>query len=530
MRRNHMEHARAGAEWSRRSALKTIVLGTAGGLLRAQDNSGKIVRRDTVRLDAEHQVIENFGASDCWSMQKLGTWSLPNRQRVADLLFSQTSGIGLSCWRFNIGGGVTDKITDPWRTAETFEVAEGKYDWTRQAPERWFLRAAKASGVPQFLAFVNSPPGRMTRTGITYGQAGPDTTNLKPGYEGQYARYLVDILEHFRNNPDKSERLAFDYISPVNEPNVEWNGKSQEGNRASNNDVKTMLRALDAELKKRKCPSQIAGIEVAGLLPLYSVIEKISAKYGVRYGDYVDEFLGDKATSGLLNHRLSYHDYGSDRLNGQLVEHRQALRKKLGQFPGWELWMSEYCVMTGSEGKGGGGRDLTMNTALDVARIIHLDLTLVGVSAWQWWTAVSPVDYKDGLIYTDWKKPGDTESIVPARLLWALGNYSRFVRPGMRRIELEGAGHDLRGLMGSAYKNEKAQQVVAVYINMGTDPQTVQLDFAFGSRRWRLNSITPYVTSDREGDELKAYPAVAPGGPIGVPARSVVTLVAQFSE
>ena len=73
-------------------------------------------------------------------------------------------------------------------------MAEGKYDWTRQAPERWFLAAAMTRGVSLFLAFVNSPPGRMTRTGITYGQPGSDTTNLKPGFEGQYARYLVDIL------------------------------------------------------------------------------------------------------------------------------------------------------------------------------------------------------------------------------------------------------------------------------------------------------------------------------------------------
>ena len=49
----------------------------------------------------------------------------------------------------------------------------------------------------------------------------------------------------------------------------------------------------------------------------------------------------------------------------------------------------------------------------------------VGVTAWQWWTAVSGVDYKDGLIFTDWKKPGDPESIITAKLLWALGNYSR---------------------------------------------------------------------------------------------------------
>src|ERR1035441_8096513 len=40
----------------------------------------------------------------------------------------------------------------------------------------------------------------------------------------------------------------------------------------------------------------------------------------------------------------------------------------------------------------------------------------VGVTAWQWWTAVSGVDYKDGLIFTDWKKPGDPESISKGSL------------------------------------------------------------------------------------------------------------------
>jgi hypothetical protein len=153
----------------------------------------------------------------------------------------------------------------------------------------------------------------------------------------------------------------------------------------------------------------------------------------------------------------------------------------------------------------------------------------VGVSAWHWWTAVSGVDFKDGLIYTDWKKPGDPESILPARLLWALGNYSRFVRPGMQRVELAGTGHDVRGLMASAYKDEEARQVVAVYVNMAAAPRTVQLRIGVGSRKWQLQSSAPYVTSDRAGDELKAYPLVPPGGQISIPARSVVTLVAQFT-
>jgi hypothetical protein len=38
-----------------------------------------------------------------------------------------------------------------------------------------------------------------------------------------------------------------------------------------------------------------------------------------------------------------------------------------------------------------------MRTALNVARVIHFDLTVTGASAWQWWTAVSEADYKDGL-------------------------------------------------------------------------------------------------------------------------------------
>jgi hypothetical protein len=461
-------------------------------------------------------------------MQRVGTWSPPNRNRVADLLFSQTEGIGLSCWRFNIGGGINPQITHPWRTVETFEVSEGSYDWTRQAGERWFLGAAKARGVPQFLAFVNSPPGRMTRNGLTFcGKEG--TTNLKPGFEGQYARYLVEILEHFRANPDQTQRITFDYVSPVNEPQWDWTGRSQEGMRASNADIKAIVRSLAAELKRRGSSTELAILESGSLPDMWQLNQKATEAWGAPYGNYLEQFAGDASIAPLLSRRIGFHDYGSDRLAGQLVENRRKLGESFRQYPDWKIWQTEYCVMTGSEGQGGNGRDLTMNTALEVARIIHLDLTVVGVSAWQWWTAFSPENYKDGLIHTSWKKPGDAETVYPARLLWALGNYSRFVRPGMRRVELAGAGHDVRGLMGSAYKDEAARRVVAVYVNMGAEARTIGLNIELGRRAWRLRSITPYVTSDRAGDELYPYPALPPSEPISIPARSVVTLVADYA-
>src|SRR5664279_3524629 len=53
-----------------------------------------------------HQIMDNFGANDAWSMQKIGAWSETNKNRIADLLFSTNSGIGLSCWRFNFGAGI----------------------------------------------------------------------------------------------------------------------------------------------------------------------------------------------------------------------------------------------------------------------------------------------------------------------------------------------------------------------------------------------------------------------------------------
>jgi O-glycosyl hydrolase len=497
--------------------------------------NGFAQRVDTISTSVVYQRIDNFGASDCWTMQELAHWSLASRERVADLLFSSKSGIALSCWRFNVGGGVNAQITHPWRTPETFETAEGQYDWTRQAGERWFLAAAKARGVPQFLAFVNSPPARMTRNGLTFTTKGDGSTNLKPGDEAQYARYLCDILEHFRTNAEARERIEFQFVSPVNEPQWQWDGTSQEGTRASNADIKAVVRELAAELKRRELPTQIALVESGSLPDMVKPNEAMTKEYGAVYGNYIDEFLGDHEIGPLLGPMLGYHSYGSDLLNGPIVTDRQALAERMKQYPQRRLWQTEYCVLVGPEGKGGGGRDLGMDTALNVARIIHLDLAVANASAWQWWTAMSPEDYKDGLIYTDYQKPGDAETIYPARLLWALGNYSRFVRPGMRRIAVQGEADDLRGLMRTAYVDTASRRVVAVYVNEAAAAQ-LALKFDVRSRGWRLRRVTPYVTSERAGDELKAYPAIerkaqpdgAIGTPVEIPARSVVTFVAEF--
>ena len=66
---------------------------------------------------------------------------------------------------------------------------------------------------------------------------------------------------------------------------------------------------------------------------------------------------------------------------------------------------------------------------------------------------------------------------------WALGSYSRFVRPGMQRVEVRGAKHDIRGLMASAFKDDRGRRVVTVYMNMGDATRPVTLTFTTATGR-----------------------------------------------
>jgi hypothetical protein len=101
----------------------------------------------SIDAQAEVQTIEGFGAAGAWWAQDVGGWEDEKRALVADLLFDREKGAGLSFYRYNIGGGDGENIQDAWRRAETFEVAPGQYDWTRDANAMWMLRAARERGV-----------------------------------------------------------------------------------------------------------------------------------------------------------------------------------------------------------------------------------------------------------------------------------------------------------------------------------------------------------------------------------------------
>lgn len=504
----------------------------------------------TIRLNREQQIIDGFGASDAWRCQMVGKyWPEAKKNAIADMLFSKEvdekgnpKGIGLSIWRFYLGAGSMEQgpesdISDEWRRGECFQAADGTYNWQKQEGQRWFLQAARQRGVEKYLAFTISAPVHMTLNGKAFSSR-KQKMNIQEGMMPAYADFLVDCIE----NLQKNEGITFDYLSPVNEPQWDWmagnNGKaSQEGTPATNEEIFRLTSLLSERLHHRGLTTKIALGEAGSIDYLYGNVNEETRD------NVIDDFWTPSsplciASLPNVENVITGHSYFTVWPAGDLVKHRQKLNAKVKQHANLKYWQTEYCVLENpgeSEIPGGGGaqRDLGMNTAIFVARIIHNDLAVANASSWQWWTSLTRADYKDGLIYLDDGNSNGSQSpeyckrdghARASKLMWALGNYSFFIRPGMKRIEVENLNpaQAATDVMISAYKDAAAKKLVIVAINTNADECIYRLDI---DRRIKNQSLTPYITS--ESSDLKKSETVSIDNII-IPAKSVVTFIGEL--
>jgi len=381
--------------------------------------------------------MDGFGASGAWWAQDVGGWDDGTRDQIVKLLFDQDEGIGLSIYRYNIGGGDGESIPDPWRRAETFEVAQGEYDWSQDANAIWMLKAAQQAGVEHFVAFANSPPARITRSGRTNGDAG-QLSNLAPEMYPQFAQYLVDVVKHLQED----EGIPIGWLSPINEPQWDWivnNG--QEGCHYEPDEVAGMTKALIQAVQENDLDVKI------------SVFESGEWK---KSNDYVKALLGDPEIAPHLDH-LAIHSYWSDSLDKERL-----IRYLDKNYPGIPIEMTEWTEMEQ-------GRDIRIDSGLRLANTIYEDLTIGRVISWQYWIAVSKYNFHDGLVYVAL----NDHEITETKRLWAMGNFSRFVRPGFERL---GTESDLSRVKTTAFQSPDGLELVLVIINNGDDPLKLGLD------------------------------------------------------
>jgi O-glycosyl hydrolase len=404
----------------------------------------------TIHPDTMFQTIDGFGASAAWWAQIIGGWENAEQRIIMDLLFNNEKGIGLSILRYNIGGGAGKEIDDPWRRTECFEVSPGKYDWSRDANALSVMEHACENGITSIVAFANSPPAGMTISGSAAGHP-QGRSNIDSAMYGRYSNFLLDVAEFMVH--DRS--LPVTFLSPVNEPRWDWNvTKGQEGCHFSHDECASITFTLLETLRKREFDIELSVIEAAEWEGAERCLEKIFTIPGA---------------SESLPH-FSIHSYWSD------DEHKKNVRRYIdNNHPGLTLWMSEWCEMRE-------GKDTGMESALTMASVIHEDLVIGGVSSWQYWIAVSKYNFRDGLLYVD----ETNREVTETKRLWVLGNYSRFIKPGYKRISVTSNGE----LAVSAFTDESKTTTVLVFINNAPEKKLISLEPN------HFDSMTVYETSE----------------------------------
>ncbi|GBU06806.1 xylanase [Bacteroidales bacterium] len=503
-----------------------------------------------IRIDAsqKYQTIEGFAASDCWTAEFVGKyWHEAPKKSIAKYLFSQKfqadgspEGIGLSMWRFNLGGGSSEQgdasdIEDIARRGGCFLDSSGlHYDWSKQAGQQWFLQEAKAYGCESLVAFSNSPLVHYSRNGKAYA-TGDGKANIKEQHYGDFAEYLATVMQHF-----KQKTLAFKFLSPVNEPQYDWNISEQEGSPWTNEEIKQLITELDLSIQKRELDTKILIAEAGS----WNSLIKKEGRASNQIFDFFDKrgvnYIADLPSLAPIIGAHSYWTHGSNlqlrdtRLDVWTAAKKQNLKvyqtewSMLGDAPQQMAFATSYDDAS------------YMDIALFMGKIIHSDLAFAQASSWSYWTSMGMElwGHKNRFLLLALEPGGNPynpialSGIVRDRsTLWALGNYSFFLRPGFQRIKLIGAD-DLNGLMGTAYLSPDSSKLVAVYVNMANESKkiTTQLDNfngyeALNNKIYLTNKSYNLKKINGTGSEI-----YSPDKEINIPARTMASIVYDLKQ
>ena len=502
----------------------------------AQDSSTLVV---TLYPDQTLQQIRNIGASGCWFSEVIGTlWPVEKKERIAELLFSkemdatgQPKGIGLSAFRYNIGGGTAEQgdssgIKDPAHRVECFLSPNGTYNWNKQKGYTWMLQQAKKYGVQTLIAFVNSPPVQFTKNGLGFKLVKDGSTNLREDKYEAYANFLSEVIKHF----DKAG-LHFNFISPVNEPQWDWSGSmggaKQEGSPWSNEEIYNTVKALNSSLEKEKINTSILITEAGMLSHLYASNVKTSSQINSFYGAQSPLYIRGMSHVSAF---IEGHGYFTDNSDANLVNTRRSLSDTVRKYNGLEFWQSEYCMLGNGYKENNTEKRSGMDIALFLAKVINYDFTIGNATAWHFWNSYEPGSVDNPLYFLIALNPNratQPDSLYTiTKNLWVLGHYSRFVRPGMYRIKTS-LGNGLadtaitRQIMISAFIDNKANNLVVNVINYTNKDRNVTLVLNGKAVAKPLKLSKHYVTSAKDGDDIKPYPV----NDMMLPARSVSTFI-----
>lgn len=501
-------------------------------IINSAANNVDLTNKQTVLNESTtYQTIEGFGASACWWSQSVGNWE--NIDEVMELLYGTDKGIGLNIYRYNLGAGSQDDTVmyDTDRRTECFLQSDGTYDWTADAGAMNALATAqKINSDLKVTLFCNSAPISMTDNGHAFcspSSSSSYNSNMSSSNYQAFADYVVKCAEHFID-----EGYNVTSVSPINEPEWSWAAWYNTDGSMSMNQEGCHWEVGEARTfyNDYMVPAMQNSNKLNGKVDL-SVWESGQINHSSYWDDFMN-YMFSSSTSIFSNYgdknsnirsycdSLDTHSYWSSQSDkeavaSQLTESKYSAVKKVR--------CTEYCQMTGDtnsgvydliQQEGGNTNGMTMPYGLALANIIYQDLTILNAVEWDWWVACAKGIYPDGLIYIN---ENDHSDLQIAKRLWVLGNYSKFIDEGAKRISVSTQSAITSDIKESAYLNPDGS-VAIVYINSGDTTQFTTFDSS------KYSTFTTYVTDEMH--DLDRYQSGTVGKKaVAIPANSVTTVV-----
>ncbi|HZP51281.1 cellulose binding domain-containing protein [Actinocrinis sp.] len=420
------------------------------------------------------QQIDGFGFSSAFARaETIQALSAANQKQALDLLFSPTTGAGLDILRLGISS--TSSSIEPNNPGGP--SAPPQYVWNgNDDGQVWLAKQAQSYGVSRFYANPWSAPGYMKDSGSEANGGtlcGLSGTSCASGdWRTAYADYLIQYTKFYAQEGVKITDLAF-----TNEPNFTATYSSMRFTPAQAVEFAKILGPL---------------AHAAGLNLTCCDAVGWSSQLG-----YTQAITADPVANQDVDIHTG-HSYGSNPTSPLPAG-------------GKHVWMSEWAP-SGSAWNGNWD-DSTSYDGFAIAQHIQTSLTQGDVNGYLYWYGIST-----GATQAFLQGNGTTYQV--SKRLWAMANFSRFIRPGANRI---GSTSSDGNIQLSAYRNADGSIiVVALNSNSADTPVTYSLQ----NTGFTAGTATPYLTNSASSTAAQAPISVGGGAfSVTVPARSLVTYV-----
>jgi len=489
------------------------------------------------------QTIKYFGASGAWWPNDLQYFPSAQQQNLSTLLFFK-DWLYLSGYRYNMGAsGDKDNltVTQEGRGVESFMKTDGTYDWTRDGPGMYYLRAAVAAKVSSIAFFVNAQPSAITTpSGAAYPDWLPCGTTLTAAGIPTFVKYIENVLAHWAG-----QGIPIEYISPMNEPDSTFMNSgtcSQEGMAVPPSIRSQVFQALRAALSA-STSSLAKSIKIMG-----DETSQIASQATVEYQSWLPQTLQDNWIDAISVHMYDFPD------DATLLNYKQLIINASLPNPPPPIKMTEISSFASASGvhKSWGWTgpklitsqyDPSMDNALDMARMIWQWLTLVGAESFDWWTAVSYMmpcygassgtscttasnsqGWNDALIYIDPNYATNKNyNFYLTKRFWVYKHFTTFIRPGSVRYDIPNAVLPYGTVAVASLDTTGIWNTIFVNRNATAQAVIVKLPSSGG----KISGLTE--TTDANDWATMPFPKVGNGDTVTLllPARGMLSM--QFS-